>query len=27
MAEMSRGNYMELSEILAPAKANKSNRT
>ncbi|XP_017004346.2 protein shuttle craft [Drosophila takahashii] len=27
MAEMSRGNYMELSEILAPAKASKSNRT
>ncbi|BFF93266.1 protein shuttle craft-like [Drosophila madeirensis] len=27
MAEMSRGNYMELSEILAPAKVNKSNRT
>ncbi|XP_020810265.1 protein shuttle craft [Drosophila serrata] len=27
MAEMSRGNYMELSEILAPAKTSKSNRT
>ncbi|EDW63647.1 protein shuttle craft [Drosophila virilis] len=27
MAEMSRGNYMELSEILAPNKNNKSNKT
>ncbi|XP_030377679.1 protein shuttle craft [Scaptodrosophila lebanonensis] len=27
MAEMSRGNYMELSEILAPVKINKTNRT
>ncbi|XP_062123975.1 protein shuttle craft isoform X1 [Drosophila sulfurigaster albostrigata] len=27
MAEMSRGNYMELSEILAPGKASKSNKT
>ncbi|KAM8715561.1 hypothetical protein ACLKA7_002588 [Drosophila subpalustris] len=27
MAEMSRGNYMELSEILAPTKTNKSNKT
>ncbi|EDW02849.1 protein shuttle craft [Drosophila grimshawi] len=27
MAEMSRGNYMELSEILAPTKNNKSNKT
>lgn len=27
MAEMQRGNYMELSEILAPVKANKTNKT
>ncbi|EDW77484.2 uncharacterized protein Dwil_GK18317 [Drosophila willistoni] len=27
MAEMSRGNYMELSEILAPAKTSKTNKT
>ena len=27
MAEMQRGNYMELSEILAPVKNNKTNKT
>lgn len=27
MAEMQRGNYMELSEILAPVKINKTNKT
>lgn len=27
MAEMQRGNYMELSEILAPVKMNKTNKT
>ncbi|ALC39716.1 stc [Drosophila busckii] len=27
MAEMSRGNYMELSEILAPNKGNKANKS